>query len=98
MRRELDPIQEKLRQQRYKELADKALAVLHRIEKKTHEAYYLLAHCYHNKWDYEGAFRMIETAINVCKKDPLCYASYASLQKTIITQLERRRYKSALHR
>lgn len=91
MRRELDPIQEKLRQQRYKELAGKALVVLNQIKEKTHEAYYLLAHCYHNKWNYESAFRMIETAIRLCKKDPLCYASYVSLRKTIITQLDRRR-------
>ena len=91
MHRELDPIQEKLRQQKYKELADKALEVLDQIKKKTHEVYYLLAHCYHNKWDYEIAFRMIETAIRLCRKDPVCYASYDSLRKSIITQQERRR-------
>jgi tetratricopeptide (TPR) repeat protein len=91
MRRELDPLQERLRQQHYKELADKALTVLGQIKEKTHEAYYLLAHCYHNKWDYESASKMIETAIRQCKRDPLFYTSYVALRKTIGVQHGRRR-------
>ncbi len=91
MRRELDPLQEKLRQQQYKELADKALAVLGEIKTKTHEVYYWLAHCYNNKWNYSEAFKMIEVAIMESNRDPLCYASYASLRKNIVTQQARRR-------
>lgn len=81
-----DPIEEMLRQQRYKELADRALVILHQITNKTHKVYYLLAQSYFNKWDYEGAFRMIKKAIQLCKEDPRHYPAYDYLRNLILKQ------------
>ena len=81
-----DPIEEMLRQQRYKELADKALVILGQITNRTHRVYYLLAQSYFNKWDYETAFRMIRKAIQLCKEDPRHYPAYDYLRNLILRQ------------
>ncbi|MEW5985300.1 MAG: NB-ARC domain-containing protein [Chloroflexota bacterium] len=64
-RRELDALDEKSRQKRYKDLADKALALLNLLpgQLRTDRHYYLFAQCYYNKWCYEEALRMIDKAI-----------------------------------
>ena len=79
-----DPIEEMLRQQRYKELASKALVILNQIKHKTHEVYYLLAQSYFNLWDYQNALTMIDEAIRLCQEDPSYYQSYTYLQKLIL--------------
>ena len=81
-----DPIEEMLRQQRYKELASKALVILNQIKHKTHEVYYLLAQSYFNLWDYQNALTMINEAIRLCQEDPSYYQSYTYLQKLILKQ------------
>lgn len=81
-----DPIEEMLRQQRYKELADRALVILRQITNKTHKVYYLLAQSYFNKWDYGRAFRMIKKAIQLCKEDPRHYPAYDYLRNLILKQ------------
>lgn len=84
-----DPIEEMLRQQQYKELADKGLTLLKQIGNRTHEVCYLLAQGYFNKWDNENALRMIKKAIKLCKEDPRYYPSYTYLRDLIVRQREK---------
>ena len=79
-------IEEILRQQRYKELAGRALVILDQITNKTHRVYYLLAQSYFNKWDYDRAFRMINQAIQLCNEDPRHYPAYDYLRNLIPKQ------------
>jgi len=91
MNREIypDPINEMLRQQRYKELADKALFWLDQIEDKHHHICYLSAQSYFNKWDYVRASDMIEKAISLCGRDSHCLSSYRYLRDLILRQQEK---------
>jgi tetratricopeptide (TPR) repeat protein len=81
-----DPIDEMLRQQKYKELAQKGLDTLKRIKGRTHEIYYFLAQGYFNLWDYENASSMITKAIRLCDEDPRYYHSYTYLRDLILKQ------------
>lgn len=78
-----DPLKERLRQQHYKELADKALSLLDKVKNRTHFVYYLLAQSYYNKWDGKNSWKMIETAIQLCERDPAYYTTYLNLRKVI---------------
>jgi len=91
MNREIsfDPLDEILRQQKYKELADRALSWLSQIKIKTHEVYYLLAHSHFNKWDYDDASKMIEKAISLSKGEPRFRPAYTYLRNLIFTQREK---------
>lgn len=63
---ETDPLNEQIRQRQYKELADKALALLEPVpgQARTDRYFYLCAQCHFNKWDYDKALQMIKKAID----------------------------------
>lgn len=65
--RELDLLDEKLRQQQYKDLASKALEVLELVpaNRVTDRYYYMCAQCFYNKWQYDEALRLIDQAIAI---------------------------------
>lgn len=65
MKFETDPLKEMLRQQRYKELADRAIGLLRGLKVKDHEYYHLLAQSYHNRWEYAAAVGSMEEAIRL---------------------------------
>jgi len=88
MNRELDPLKEVTRQQRYKDFADNAISILSTVKNKTHKICYLLAQSYFNKWDYKNAFTMINKAITPINQDPRYYSSYAHLRKLILRKQE----------
>ncbi len=81
-----DPIEEMLRQQSYKELADRALGILNQIQDKTHEVYYRLAQCYFNKWDRVDALRMIDKALDLANGDLRYQTNYSYLRKLILSK------------
>jgi len=93
-----DPIQEMLRQQRYKDLAGKALGILERVKNRTHEVYYLLAQSHFSKWDNESALRMIEKAIQLCEEDPRYHPSYTYLRSLILKQQAKYSRSRGTHR
>ena len=57
-----DPFEEEQRQNRYKELAVRALDILEDITQRNHTIYYLMAQCHYNLWDNKSALRMINKA------------------------------------
>lgn len=63
-----DPFEEQQRQNKYKDLAARALLILENTSKRSHEIYYLLAHCYYNIWDNKSALKMINRAIEAAEK------------------------------
>ncbi len=63
-----DPFEERLRQNKYKELAVRALDILENTSTRDHAIYYLLAQCYFNSWDNKTALKMINKAIEVAEK------------------------------
>jgi GTPase SAR1 family protein len=65
--RELDPLDEMVRQQRYKQLAERALSLLDLVpgQARDDRYYHLCARCYFNKWNYGKALKMIERAMEV---------------------------------
>jgi hypothetical protein len=64
-RRKPDPIEEQLRQQKYKDLARKALDMLNELQgdQRTDKFYYLCAKCYYNLWKNDKAIQMLDRAI-----------------------------------
>jgi len=86
----LDPIQEMLRQQEYKELAEKALKTLTQLPEKTSRVYHLLAQSYYNKWDYFIALKMIDQAIELADPRSSHLANFRYLRGIIIE-------KAAMH-
>lgn len=86
LKRDADPIREIVRQQQYKELANKAISILNSIKNKTHKFYYLFAHSYFNLWDYENSLKMIENAIELIEENPAYYSTYTYLRKLILSK------------
>ena len=81
---ELDPNREALRQQRYKELADKAIKILNRMTNRSYERDYLLAQAYYNRWDYEPALRHIDRAIEILPQTSHLGPPYRRLRAEIV--------------
>jgi hypothetical protein len=77
-----DPISEMLRQQQYKDLADKGLVWLNQVPIKTHEVYYFMAQCYFNKWAYHEAHIVIQHAL-AGVKDSTPQSAYLYLKHLI---------------
>jgi GTPase SAR1 family protein len=86
IKREIDPLKEMTRQQRYKDFATNAIAILNQIKNKTHRVYYLYAEAYFIKWNYEEALKMIENALEIIQKDPSFYSMYSYLQRLILAK------------
>ncbi len=84
LRIELDPIKEMLRKQKYKELSDHAISLLHKgaIE-PSHRRSHLLAQCMFNKWDYGAAINYIDDAIRSLPPNSYLADSYEKLRVEI---------------
>jgi hypothetical protein len=87
LRFESDPLKEMLRRQQYKELADETIRFLKTVQRHDYEWYYLMAHSYYNKWDYERAIRNIDSAIAALPQGSPLFGSYRRL-KLEITEKE----------
>jgi tetratricopeptide (TPR) repeat protein len=81
---ELDPLKEILRQQKYKELAEKALRLLNQISSHSHDWHHLMAQSYYNKWDYDRALRHIEKALEILPKNSHLRSPYWKLRGEIL--------------
>lgn len=82
---DLDPIKELLRQQRCKELADEALAVLKSCTvQNSHRWYYFMAEYHFLKWEYEDANRRIAQAITALPEESYLRRPYERLREQII--------------
>jgi hypothetical protein len=88
MKVELDPLREKVRQLKYKELADLAIKLLKDINLSTPEWHNLLAQAYYNRWDNELALRQIDKAIASLPKQSHLYAPYRRLRGQILKKLD----------
>jgi tetratricopeptide (TPR) repeat protein len=84
MKRELDPLKEMVRQQKYKELADRALTLLHDIALDTHEWHHLLAQSYYNLWDYDRSLIHVDEAIDRLPRNSHLYAPYCWFRREIL--------------
>jgi hypothetical protein len=83
-----DPINEMLRQQEYKVLADKALVWLSQISPQTPHILYLTAQCYYNKWDHPHALRAIRKAIGTSGSTESNRSSYLYFEGLIVRTQE----------
>lgn len=93
---ELDPIKEMLRQQKYKELSDHAIELLHRqTAGAADKRAYLLAQCYFNKWDYASAKACIDQAIEALPEGSYLSNPYERLRAEIIKKA--RQYNRRQH-
>jgi GTPase SAR1 family protein len=86
-----DPLEEMLRQQRYKDKAESAVRLLDSLKRKTHEAYYLYSEAYNNLWDNQEALAMINTAISYCP-DVQTKSVYARRRDTWLKNISIHRY------
>lgn len=84
MKVEIDLLREKVRQLKYKELADLAIKFLKDIDLHTHEWHFLLAQAYYNRWDNDLALRQIDKAIAALPKESHFYAPYRRLKGLIL--------------
>lgn len=84
IRMELDPLKEIVRQQKYKELANKAITFLNSIALGTYEWHYLLAQSYYNLWGYKMALMHVNKAIEMLPENSHFYAPYRRLQREIL--------------
>jgi hypothetical protein len=84
IRFEIDPIQEMLRQQRYKELAEKAIGLLEPLGFNTPEWNQLLAQSYYNVWNYDAALGYAEEAISALPPGSHLAAPYQRLKGEIL--------------
>lgn len=100
--RGIDPFEENIRQDRYKELARKALDILLSIESERNqwntrtrssrlsEVYYCSSQCYYNLWNYDQALKLIDKAISLAS-DSLNYAvedQYVRFRRNILSTKE----------
>ncbi len=69
-KKELDHLKERIRQQEYKEMAEKAIEHLENIKEKDHNIYYLLSQSFFNCWEYDSAMVNINKAIDLSAKQP----------------------------
>lgn len=69
-KREFDPLDDQLRQQKYKSLTNKALDYLELLPqaKNDHRLYYLKSRCYYNLWENNLALKTIKKAISINPK------------------------------
>jgi GTPase SAR1 family protein len=82
---ELDPLKDRIRQQRYRELADHAIDVLHKCsDQKTHPWWYLLAQCQFNKWQNAEAKQSIDKAIAALPKGSHLRSPYEQFRREIV--------------
>jgi len=86
---EIDPIKEMMRQQKYKDLASKAIAHLKAINSDTHEWHHLLAQSYYNVWDYDLAMAHVDKAIALLPKGSHLYFPYQRLQGEILKKQDK---------
>lgn len=82
----IDPLKEMLRQQKYKDLADRAIKLLLDIGDRSCEWYYLMAQSCYNSWDYERALRHIEMAIDGLPIGSRLAGSYLRFKNEIMTK------------
>ncbi len=84
MKRCDDPFEERARQNKYKDLASRALSILNDIQLRTHQIYCLLAQSQFNLWDYVSAYRLINKAIEMAeKKGDFTQSTYYYFRNTI---------------
>ncbi len=81
---ELDPLKEKVRQQRFKEHADTAIKLLKEIDLGTHEWHYLLAQSYFNRGDNESALRHVDKAMAAIPNESYLWDPYRQLRYEIL--------------
>ena len=92
---ELDPLKEMLRVQKYKELSDHAIFLLHEREVKTSpRRSYLLAQCLFNKWEYGAAKINVDQAIAGLPADSYLTNSYERLRTEIIKKARQYQWRS----
>jgi hypothetical protein len=89
MRTEIDPLNEGLRQQRYKELSARAISLLHACsDRSSAKWHYLLAQCQFNKWEYKAARTSINKAILALPKESYLRSPYEKLKFEILKKGE----------
>jgi hypothetical protein len=86
-----DPIQEMLRQQKYKDLAQQAIKLLSDLRLHTSEWNQLLAQSYYNIWSYESALRHANAALERLPAGSHLVAPYRRLRGEILKRLHPRR-------
>ncbi|MCB0112206.1 MAG: hypothetical protein KDE53_40060, partial [Caldilineaceae bacterium] len=69
-------LDEMIRQQRYKDLADEALDILSRLHFDNHKVQYLTAQSHYNKWDYTSALYHIGKALEVLPENSPVRSNY----------------------
>ena len=89
MKKDFDPIREMERQQKYKELADKAIKLLKDDVLDDHERDRLLAQSHYNLWDYEKALIYVEKAIRELPQGSHLQAPYQRLRREILKNQNR---------
>ncbi len=82
---DLDPLKDRLRQQKYKELADESLEILSScLDKDNHRWKFIAAECYFLKWDYDAAKRHVDKALEALPPGSYLEASYKKLRDEIL--------------
>jgi hypothetical protein len=88
---EFDPIQEMLRQQKYKELAEHAIKLLKDLALDTPEWNQLQAQSHYNTWSYDSALQYAKAAIDRLPQGSHLAAPYRRLKGEILKRLYPRR-------
>ncbi len=84
-----DPFEERQRQNRYKDLASKALDILEKIHSKTHYIFYLFAQSHYNLWEYDDALRWMNKAIETAERQgDFSQTTYNYFRNEIIKKIE----------
>jgi uncharacterized protein HemY len=82
----INRLDEGVRQERYKELANRAIMMLDRMHgERTHEWYYLLAQCQFNRWDYTAAMRSVEQALKALPRGSHLQRHYEALKESVVS-------------
>jgi RNA-directed DNA polymerase len=83
LRKELDPLKEKVRQRDYKEWAQTAILILKDVHSKTHEWHFLMAQSYFNRGENDAALKHIDNAIKHLPFDAYLYDRYRQLKHEV---------------
>lgn len=87
--KKLDYLMEKVRQQRYQELAKKAISHLKLITQKDHDVYYLFSQAYFSCWDNDLATLNIDKAIELSSRSSNeTYHAYYRFKNLINKKIE----------
>lgn len=81
LRKELDPLKDKVRQRDFKDWAQTAIKLLRDVDHRTHEWHFLMAQSHFNRGENDFALKYIDQAIKILPPDAPIYDRYRQLKR-----------------